>query len=156
MSSLDDPTPGLFPTAAFGVFGFITPRLDLRDVTENRFEHLSDDFGIIAFVQCEVFVQAILASRRTLAGIINRLFQQSEFVHNDTSYSQSQRDPICIRHQGAFRSMFGTVRGVFPGFLPAQRCLGHRSVHALPTPLAKASRIHLTLTIPGFFRKFSG
>jgi hypothetical protein len=135
MSSLDDPAPGLFPTAAFGVFGFITPRLDLRDVTENRFEHLSDDFVIIAFVQREVFVQAILASWHTLPGIINRLFQQSDVVHIGTSYSQSQRDPICIRHQGAFRSMFGTVRGVFPGFLPAQRCLGHCTAHALPTQI---------------------
>jgi hypothetical protein len=133
MGSLDDPASGLFSSAAFGVFGFITPRLDTRDAPVNRFEHLSDAFGIIAFVQRDVFVPAIVACRRALPGIVYRLFQQADVVHTGTSDSQSQRDPIGIRHQGAFLSLLGTVRGIFSRLLAAQSCLGHRTVHALST-----------------------
>jgi hypothetical protein len=60
MSSLDDPTSGLFSATAFGVFGFIPSRLDVSDLAVNSFDHLSDYFGIIAFVQRDVFLQTIL------------------------------------------------------------------------------------------------
>jgi hypothetical protein len=95
----------------------------MRDVAVNRFEHLSDAFGIIAFVRCDVFVQAIFASWRSLSGIINRLLQQADVVHIGTGYRQSQGDPIGIRHHGAFRSLLARSVGFLPVFWPPRGAL---------------------------------
>lgn len=123
MSSLDDPASGLFPATALGVCGFITPGLDVSDVAVNSFEHLSDCFGIIAFVQRDVFLQAILESWQSLSSIVNRLFQQSDVVHVGTSYSQSQRDSIGVRHPEAFVPCLAPSVGFLPVFWPLRGAL---------------------------------